>query len=86
MPEERVIGVGVPTEGVTVTDVEVPPVVLVHAVFPTLLTQYVVVVIGDAVNVDAVCPAITLLPTVPVPHWNIAPEPLLPPIAVRIVL
>ena len=55
----------------TVIVTVVPPVVDVQglAVF-SIRTQYVVVVVGDTVNVELVAPPIGLVPTTaPVPHW-----------------
>ena len=53
--------------------------------FPTLLTQYVVVDPG-VTETQLVDPLIELLPTLlPVPHSYVAPSPSLPPAAVNVV-
>lgn len=66
--EEALILVGA-VAGVETLTVNVTPVVFEHGEDWVRLTQYVVVEVGETVNVDAVCPLIILEPTVdPVPH------------------
>lgn len=50
-----------------------------------LLTQYVVVTVGFTVSVAVVSSAMILEPIVPVPHWNSAFVPAVPPEAVNVV-
>ena len=60
------------TDGCLTVIVFVRPVVVAvqgEDVF-SILTQYVVVLVGDTVNVEPVAPTIGLVPTTaPVPHW-----------------
>ena len=80
-----VLNVPAVVPAVTVTVCVTPVVVLLHSV-STLLTQYVVVVDGDTVMAEAVCPEIILEPIVdPVPHWKELVVPVVPPVAVNVV-
>lgn len=80
------IEVGAVANVVTVTVRVCEPVVVLHGALSILLTQYVVVVVGETVIEAPVWPAITLFGAAPVPHWKTPAVPEVPPVAVRVVL